>query len=116
MSVGSRSELETAVKQMAHEMGNQIIQHTLEAQDGKYPADQATCPQCGGTADYVRRRAGMVITLQGRGCYTRGAVRWWERASGPVKTRCGPIGRSWNGSANTHVKRLPNGSVVQWMA
>jgi len=71
ISVGSLSELETAVKQMTHEMGNAIIQHTLEAQDGKYPADQATCPQCGGTADYVRRRAGMVITLQGRVYYRR---------------------------------------------
>lgn len=71
IAVNSLSELETAVKQMTHQLGNAVISQTLEAQDGKYPADQATCPHCGGSAKYVRRRAGRVITLQGRVTYRR---------------------------------------------
>lgn len=71
IAVNSLSELETAVKQMTHQLGNVVISQTLEAQDGKYPADQVTCPHCGGNASYVRRRAGRVITLQGRVSYRR---------------------------------------------
>lgn len=65
------SEIETAVKHMTHEIGNDIIQQVIEAQDDRYPADYCTCPQCGGLAKYERRREGMVITLQGRVYYRR---------------------------------------------
>jgi len=65
------SELENAVKQMTHEVGNEVIQQVLEAQDDRYPADYESCPQCGGPAKYQRRRPGMVITLQGRVYYQR---------------------------------------------
>lgn len=71
IAVNSLSELETAVNQMTHEVGNAVIRQTLEAQEGKYPADEVICPHCGGSADYVRRRTGMVITLQGRVSYRR---------------------------------------------
>lgn len=65
------SELEIAVKQMTHEVGNEVIQQVLEAQDDRYPADYCSCPQCGGQAKYQRRRPGMVITLHGRVYYQR---------------------------------------------
>lgn len=65
------SELEVAVKQMTHEVGNEIIQRVLEAQDERYPADYCPCAQCGGPAKYQRRRPGMVITLHGRVYYQR---------------------------------------------
>lgn len=71
IAVGSLSELETTVKRMTQELGNDVIRQTLEAQDGKYPTPQHTCPDCGGQAGYVRRREGMVITLQGRVSYRR---------------------------------------------
>jgi hypothetical protein len=39
----SLSQMEVAVKQMLHEVGNEV----LEAQDEKYPADERGCG-CGG--------------------------------------------------------------------
>lgn len=65
------SEIEVAVKEMTHQLGNTIIQQVLEAQEPRYPADERTCPHCGESATYQRRRTGMVITLQGRVYYRR---------------------------------------------
>lgn len=64
------SRMEVAVRKMAHELGNAVMQQWLEAQDGRYPADTAPCA-CGQAAAYVRKRRGMVITLQGRVYYRR---------------------------------------------
>jgi hypothetical protein len=91
ITVGSLSEIETAVKQMTHEVGNAVIRHSLEVQDGKCPADQVPCPHCGGGAEYVRRRGGMVITLQGRVSYRRAYYRCQQCGRGhyPLDERLG---------------------------
>jgi hypothetical protein len=65
------SGLEVDVKQMTHELGNEVLHHILEAQDDQYPADTCTCSHCGEAAKYQRKRKGMVITLQGRVYYRR---------------------------------------------
>ncbi|MCZ7544635.1 MAG: hypothetical protein M5R40_14440 [Anaerolineae bacterium] len=51
------SGMETAVRQMVHELGNAVLQAWLEAQDEPYPADTQPCA-CGEVANYVRKRAG----------------------------------------------------------
>jgi hypothetical protein len=63
--------MEKTVKQMLHELGNEILCQWLEAQEQKYPDDEKGCPHCGGQAKYIRRRAGMSLTLQGRVHYKR---------------------------------------------
>jgi len=69
--VKSLSEMEVALKQMLHELGNDILGQWLEAQEQHYPDDCKTCVHCGAEAGYVRRRKGMSITLQGRVYYRR---------------------------------------------
>src|ERR1700690_4322873 len=71
----SLSAMEVAVKQMLHEVGNEVMGQWLEAQDAKYPADQQACG-CGQAADYVRRREGVSLTLMGRGHYRRAYYVW----------------------------------------
>ncbi len=71
VSAGSLSEMEKAVKQMTHELGNEIMCQWLEAQEPKYADDHQDCPNCGDQATYGRRRKGMSITLQGRVYYRR---------------------------------------------
>lgn len=66
----SLSEMEVTVKKMTHELGNWVMTQWLEAQDNKYPEKRQSC-RCGEQAEYVRRRKGMVITLQGRVHYRR---------------------------------------------
>ena len=66
----SLSEMEVAVKQMTHEVGNAVLREWIENQDEKYPAEARPC-RCGGQAAYVRRRTGTVISLQGRVHYRR---------------------------------------------
>jgi hypothetical protein len=70
VTASSLSEMEVRVKALSHEVGNGVMCHWLEAQDEKYPAQRQPC-ECGGEAEYVRRREGMVITLQGRVYYRR---------------------------------------------
>jgi hypothetical protein len=64
------SEMEQAVQGLNQAVGNEVMRQWLEGQDEKYPADEREC-ECGGQAAYVRRRRGMVITLQGRVYYRR---------------------------------------------
>jgi hypothetical protein len=66
----SLSAMEVAVKQMLHEVGNEVLGQWLEAQDDKYPADKHVC-ECEQAADYVRRREGVSLTLLGRVHYRR---------------------------------------------
>jgi Uncharacterised protein family (UPF0236) len=66
----SLSAMEVSVKQMLHEVGREVLQAWLEAQDAKYPADEAAC-ECGQSARYVRRRDGVSLTLLGRVHYRR---------------------------------------------
>ncbi len=66
----SLSEMEKNVKEMTHQLGNEIMKAWLEVQDEKYPSEQKPC-QCGQKANYVRRREGMSIILQGRVYYRR---------------------------------------------
>jgi hypothetical protein len=66
----SLSEMEQAIKHMTHTMGNEVMRHWLKEQDGEYPADEQRCG-CGEQARYVRRRSGVIITLQGRVDYRR---------------------------------------------
>jgi hypothetical protein len=40
--------MEKTVKQMLHELGNEILCQWLEAQEQKYPDDEKGCPHCGG--------------------------------------------------------------------
>jgi hypothetical protein len=70
VTAGSLGEMEVAVKAMTHSLGNEILREWVEAQEEKYPAERRGCP-CGKKAKYVRRRKGMVITLQGRVNYRR---------------------------------------------
>lgn len=70
-SAKNLSEMEVALRQMLHELGNEILCQWLEAQEQKYPDDMKGCPHCGEEAKYVRRREGMSITLQGRVYYRR---------------------------------------------
>jgi len=65
------SAMEQQVKQMSHEVGNEVLKSWLEMQDGKYPAAAQPCPHCTAQADYVRRRSGLAITLLGRVYYRR---------------------------------------------
>jgi hypothetical protein len=86
----SLSEMEVSVKRMTHAVGNAVMQQWLEAQDEKYPERQQAC-ECGGQAEYVRRREGMVITLQGR-VYYRRAYYLCEKCGGgysPLDRRLG---------------------------
>ena len=69
-TAASLSEMEVEIKQMTHELGNEVLKQWLEAQDEKYPADDRVC-DCGGRAGYVRRKEGMTITLEGRVYYRR---------------------------------------------
>jgi hypothetical protein len=69
-SADSLSAMEVEVKQMLQEVGNAALGEWLEAQDGKYPADEQTCA-CGAKAAYVRRREGVSLTLLGRVQYRR---------------------------------------------
>lgn len=71
VSAKSLSEMETSLKQMLHEVGNDILVQWLEAQEQKYPDDEKVCPHCGKEAGYVRHRRGMSITLQGQVYYRR---------------------------------------------
>lgn len=71
VSATSLSEMETSLKQMLHELGNEIMGQWLEAQAQQYPDDEQACPTCGEAAGYVRRRRGMSITLQGSVYYRR---------------------------------------------
>jgi hypothetical protein len=66
----SLGAMEVAVKAAMHELGNQVLTEWVEAQEEKYPSEQRPC-RCGQAAQYVRRRAGMAITLQGRMHYQR---------------------------------------------
>jgi hypothetical protein len=66
----SLGEMEVAVKAAMHELGNQVLTKWVEAQEEKYPAESRGCA-CGEQAQYLRRRSGMVITLQGRLYYRR---------------------------------------------
>ena len=66
----SLGEMEGAVKAAMHERGNQVLTEWVEAQDEKYPVEHRRCA-CGAAAQYVRRRRGMAITLQGRMYYRR---------------------------------------------
>jgi hypothetical protein len=70
-SAHTLSEMESAVKQMLHELGKVILHQWLEAQEPKYADDYRSCPHCEGQVAYVRRREGMSITLQGRIHYRR---------------------------------------------
>lgn len=71
ITASNLAELEVSIKHMTHELGNQVLQEVLEAQDERYPAEERPCPHCGGRACYERRRKGMVMTLQGRVYYRR---------------------------------------------
>ena len=71
VSAKSLSEMETSLKQMLHELGNDIMVQWLEAQNKNYPDDEKVCPHCGGQSSYVRRREGTTLTLQGRVRYCR---------------------------------------------
>jgi len=71
VSARSLSEMEKTVKQMLHELGNEILSQWLEAQEQKYADDEKECPHCGGQAKYIRRREGMSLTVQGRVHYKR---------------------------------------------
>ena len=64
------SAMEVEVKGMLQEVGNALMSAWLEAQEGKYPADRQAC-ECGEQARYVRRRAGVSLTLLGRVSYRR---------------------------------------------
>ena len=66
----SLSAMEVEVKHMLHEVGGEVLRQWLEAQDGKYPADEQGCA-CGQKAHYVRRREGVSLTLLGRVRYRR---------------------------------------------
>jgi hypothetical protein len=69
-AAASLSAMEVDVKQMLHDVGNALMSAWLEAQDDKYPADTQACA-CGQQAAYVRRRAGVSLTLLGRVSYRR---------------------------------------------
>lgn len=71
LSASSLSKMETALKQMTHELSNEIMGQWLEAQEQKYPDESRPCVHCGDEARYVRRREGVSITLQGRVSYRR---------------------------------------------
>jgi hypothetical protein len=90
VSAGSLSEMEVKVKEMSHAVGNRVMQAWLEGQDAKYPERHKAC-ECGGQAEYVRRREGMVITLQGRVGYRRAYYMCGDcqRGHSPLDRRLG---------------------------
>lgn len=63
--------MERSVRQMTHELGNSLLRVWLEGQDERYPSAEKACIHCGEQAQYVKRRAGTVITLLGRVSYRR---------------------------------------------
>jgi Uncharacterised protein family (UPF0236) len=90
VSASSLSEMEVTVRKMAHELGNEVMKGWLETQDEKYSTRERRC-ECGGQAGYVRRRKGMVITLQGRVYYRRAyyLCRECQRGHYPLDRRLG---------------------------
>ncbi len=70
VTAANLGEMEVAVKEMTHALGNEILKEWVEVQEEKYPSVQRQCP-CGAEAQYARRRRGMAITLQGRLYYRR---------------------------------------------
>jgi hypothetical protein len=62
LSAKSLSEMERSVKQMTHDLGNEIMRQCLEAQAQKYPEDEKVCPHCGEQSKYIRRRKGMCMS------------------------------------------------------
>jgi hypothetical protein len=68
----SLEAMEQAARQVGQEVSGVILTHWLEGQEPRYAADRVVCPHCGGEAGYVRRRAGMVLTVAGRVRYRRG--------------------------------------------
>ncbi len=71
MAVASLMELEKAVQELSRVVGQAVVAQVLEAQEPRYAPDEVPCPHCAQAAQYVRRREGTVITLQGRLVYRR---------------------------------------------
>jgi hypothetical protein len=69
-AAASLSAKEVDVKPMLHEVGNTVLSEWQEGQDGKYAADRQACDG-GQQAEYVRRRAGVRMSLMGRVSYRR---------------------------------------------
>ena len=74
IQAGSLGAMEQAVRQIMHELGNEVMAQWLNAQDDRYPCAESTC-ECGEIAHYERKREGRVITLQGRVTYRRAYYR-----------------------------------------
>jgi hypothetical protein len=71
IAVESLSALEKAVQHLSQEVGQAVVTQVLEAQEPRYAPDEVCCPHCAQAAQYVRRREGTVMTLQGRLTYRR---------------------------------------------
>lgn len=86
----SLSQMEVAVKQMVHEVGNEVLRQWVEAQENHYPADEVACA-CGAKAAYIRRRDGVSLTLLGRVQYRRTyyVCEHCHRGQYPLDTRLG---------------------------
>src|SRR3990172_6973775 len=59
VTASSLSEMETAIKEMSHIVGGELLAQWLAAQTPKYPEDEVRCAHCGGQARDVRWRGGM---------------------------------------------------------
>ena len=58
----SISEMERRVERVLRRAGALWLREWLQEMDGAYPEPQVSC-SCGEEAEYVRRRAGVIITL-----------------------------------------------------
>ncbi len=61
----SLSAMEQGLQTMLHEVGLLALSGWLGKQEGQYPAASKAC-ECGGQADYIRKREAVSITLHGK--------------------------------------------------
>ena len=66
----SLSEMEVAVKRMSQAVGAASLTVWVNKQDPKYAEDNTPC-ECGGAAQFIRRRDGVVLTVLMRIYYRR---------------------------------------------
>jgi hypothetical protein len=73
----SLSEMETSLKAVLQEVGEDAIEYWLAAQTPKYPAEEVRCLHCGEQAHYVRWHEARSSTVWG---WIRTGVRTMKRS------------------------------------
>jgi hypothetical protein len=67
----SLSEMERTIKGLLYQLGNVVLHLWLRWLEPRYPTASMSCPHCGGTSQYQRKRQGCLHTLFGKIRYQR---------------------------------------------